>query len=106
MEHLERLYDMKREMMGKYNDYITKSSYTMMGNNETPQYIQIIRENIEHISKRIEYEKNVSLNDAFISHRLRDVVNENPEHFLDMIDPIHIEKYLRKRKLDNIKKTV
>lgn len=107
MEHLQKLYEMKQEMVDKYNDYVAKSIYPMMmANNEQPKYLQIIREEIEHISRRIEYGKSASLNDAFLSHRLECAINENPEHFLDMINPIDIEKYLRKKKLNNIKNPV
>jgi len=104
MEHLENLYEMKRELMDKFNNYLLMSTHSSLTMRNMPHQLQIIREEIEHINQRIEHEKSVSLSDAFISRKLHDVVNKTPEEYLDMMDIVDVEKYLRKKKLENINK--
>lgn len=103
MEHLDELYKRKRELYDMYQNSILLSTRPNIYNTNNEIYDRI-REEISYLEQRIQHEKEISLNDAFISRRLQTVVNENPEHFLDMINPKDIEKYLRKKKLEQIKK--
>jgi len=103
--HIENLLGMKREALKRFDDHMARS--IMTSNQPDNNVCGILREEIEYLTdKIIHYTKSISLDDAFLTNRLRNVVNENPEHYLKMMDIKDVEKYLRKRKLDSIKKTV
>ncbi len=55
---------------------------------------------IDYIIDKIEYEQKFS-GDSFI---LKDVVKKHPEIYLNMMNIKDIEKYLRKKKINNINK--
>jgi len=104
-KHIEELLNMKRRALEKFDDHMVHS---MMTTRETDNNAcKIIREEIEYLTDQINCStKDISLDEAFLSYRLSDVVNKDPEHYLNVMEFKDIEKYLRKRKLDNIKKTV
>ena len=103
--HIEKLLKMKREALKKFDDHMAMSIVTTR--HADNNVCGIIREEIDYLTNKINYAlEDVKFDDAFLTYKLKDVVNENPEHYLKMMDPKDVEKYLRKKKLESIKKTV
>jgi len=102
-KHIEELLKMKREALKKFDDHMAMSIITTRQADNG--VCGIIREEIDYLTNKINYAlEDIKLDDAFLTYRLADVVNKNPEHYLNMMEPRDIERYLRKKKLEQIKK--